>query len=387
MSGVRDIDGREQPAMSSSHAVDGRLAHVVAPVSWEIPPVTNLRTLEALPPAAKQRETKKIADSFASTGRNIFVHYATPILDKRRQLLLSSGITKKRYPKAAAQLWQILDPEEAFYWNEVARELRLCMKKEVLSPKGCLIHAGRVNDKAKYVWHAEVAVAAYLKLPPPQEASEAKDASSTMDYGNEKELAEDLDTLTFSHTNNTGGTADCKLTLSLKKKTSNAHTPQTNAIPAKSTGDEDVKQTELLDTLPDRFEYDQKTLYSHFARYDYNEVRQAEGKHRTAMLRQLADLFDKTGKMLFYYYAVPRLCKQSHPPTARKTVTGQAADVWRFMAGTGKEKWRKQSAKVKKQLGDGDVMGLEMLQLDSLDVEVLRLHELAEAALSDQGGN
>ena len=105
------------------------------------------------------------------------------------------------------------------------------------------------------------------------------------------------------------------------------------------------------------------------------------------MLRQLADLFDKTGKILFYYYAVPRLCKQSHPPTARKTVTGQAADVWRFMAGTGKEKWRKQSAKVKKQLGDGDVMGLEMLQLDNLDVEVLRLHELAEAALSDQGGN
>ena len=43
--------------------------------------------------------------------------------------------------------------------------------------------------------------------------------------------------------------------------------------------------TELLDTLPDRFEYEQNMLYSHFARYDYDEVRKAEGKHGTAMLR------------------------------------------------------------------------------------------------------
>ncbi|KAK3701081.1 hypothetical protein LTR37_015643 [Vermiconidia calcicola] len=382
MSGVQDVERRDQLAVSSSHAVDESLAPTVVSIPWRIPTVTNLTMLEALPPAARQRETKKIADTFASTGRNIFVHYMTPILELRRQLLLNSRTTKKGFPKTAAQLWQSLDAEEVFYWDEVARQLRLCMKKAVLSPKGCLIHAGRVNDKTKYVWHAEVAVAAYLNLPPPQEPTELTDPSSPVRFEKDNDLATDLDTLTFSHTNKTGETADCKSTLSLRKKTSDANTPCIDRTLAKAPLDQDTTETGLLDTLPDRCQYDQKMLYSHFARYDYNEVRKAEGKHQTAMLRQLADLFDKTGKVLFYYYVVPRLCKQLYPPTAGETVTGQAADVWRFMAGSEKEKWRKESAKVKKQLGDGDVIGLEVLQLDSLDAEVLGLHELAEAALS-----
>ena len=70
---------------------------------------------------------------------------------------------------------------------------------------------------------------------------------------------------------------------------------------------------ELLDTFPSRFEYDQKMLYSHFAHYDYATIRNAEGNHQTAMLRQLADLFDKTGKILFYYYAVPTIVQADLP--------------------------------------------------------------------------
>jgi hypothetical protein len=120
-------------------------------------------------------------------------------------------------------------------------------------------------------------------------------------------------------------------------------------------------------------------LYSHFAHYDYASIREAEGKHQTAMLRQLADLFDKTGKILFYYYAVPRLCKKTYPPTAGETVTGEAARVWLFLPGAEKEKWRTASAGVKKRLGDGDIAGLEVLELGSLDAEVLSLHELARS--------
>ena len=122
-------------------------------------------------------------------------------------------------------------------------------------------------------------------------------------------------------------------------------------------------------------------LYSHFARYDYNSIRNTVGKHQRARLRQLADLFEKTGKVLFYYYTVPRLCKQTYPPTLGETVTSQAADVWKLLPGAEKEKWSNASAAVKKKLGDGDLAGLSVLELDSMDGEVLRLHELAAKVL------
>ena len=59
-------------------------------MTYKIPPVADLTVLSALPPAAQLRETKKAADTFASTGRNIFVHYITPVLEKRRALLLAA---------------------------------------------------------------------------------------------------------------------------------------------------------------------------------------------------------------------------------------------------------------------------------------------------------
>ena len=317
------------------------LAQTTAPIAWSYAPIANLPLLDALPPATRERETKKAADTFASTSRNVFVHYATPILEERRKRLLASGLRKKKYPKTAAQLWRIIGHDEEFYWSEVARSLRLGMKLGILSPKGCLIHGGRAGERESYVYHAEVAVAGCLELPVPIEKGDVV-------------------------------------------ITSLSETKMEDVLPKfVSTPDPAVENDmELLDTFPSRFEYDQKMLYSHFAHYDYATIRNAEGNHQTAMLRQLADLFDKTGKILFYYYAVPRLCKRTYPPTAGETVTGEAAKAWRLLVGAEKEKWRSASAGVKKRLGDGDVGGLEVLELGSLDAEVLGLHELARSQIA-----
>lgn len=97
------------------------------------------------------------------------------------------------------------------------------------------------------------------------------------------------------------------------------------------------------------------------------------------MLRQLANLLDKTGRELFYFYIVPRLCKLCQPPSDGVTVTSLAGDIWRFLEGQGKDSWASASATWKKRLGDGDVDGSEVLQLDGLEPE--RLHGMAEEAL------
>jgi hypothetical protein len=337
-----------------------RLAAIVAPVVWKYAPMADLHVLEALPPAARERETRKAVDTFASTGRNVFVHYTAPILDERRKRLLAAGLRKKKYSKSAAQLWQSIGEEEQFYWNEAARYLRQCMKQGVLSHKDCLIHGGRVDEKKDYIWNAEVAVAAYLELPAPAEKRrEEVEVAKNVAEQETKEIISKFELF---------GVSDVTGNESLKAD-------------AAAKGDHERASAVLLDTLPEPFSYEPKMLYSHFARYEYNEIRKAEGKHQTAMLRQLADLFDKTGKILFYYYAVPRLCKQTYPPTLGETVTSQAADVWKLLPGTEKEKWCNASASVKKRLGDGDPAGLSVLELDTLDEEVVRLHEFAAEAL------
>ena len=62
-------------------------------------------------------------------------------------------------------------------------------------------------------------------------------------------------------------------------------------------------------------------------------------------------------------------------------MTSQAADVWKLLPGAEKAKWCNASDSVKKRLGDGDLAGLCVLELDTLDEEVLRLHELAAEVL------
>lgn len=344
------------------------LVHVTALVYWTYQSVANLTHLDALPPAARERETKKAADIFASTGRNLFVRYATPILEERRKRLLATGLRKKKYAKSAVQVWQGVGIEQQFFCHQAAKELRLAMKAKQLNPKGCLIHGGRVGERESYVWWAERAVRGYLELPPPTDLEEKSEANEgEIGVGVAENKMEEITTkMTF-----TGVCSGCG------KEESMTYYPE-------PTNEEtiNISAPELLDTLPTPFVFEQKQLYSHFAKYDYTLIRAAEGKHQVAMLRQLADLFDKTGKRLFYYYTVPRLCQQSYPPSDGATVTSQAADVWKLLSGAEKATWYEASAGLKKRLGDGEIAALEVLELGSLEPEVLGLHEMVVQALS-----
>lgn len=320
-----------------------------------------------LPPAAQAREAKKIANTFVSTGRNIFVHYATPILQHGGALLLASGLTKKRFYESTAQVFQILDHDELFLWHETANQLRLRMKLRDVTAAECIEFAGLKEERLAYLYHAEVAIAGYLGLPAPVEPSADEGASLR-----EVEMSD-------------SGVLNAQVDVILKEKLNIRDSIHLNEMTKDISPEQPVNQqqtpvnesTQLLDTLPKPFTYEPNMLYSHFARYDLSLIPKAEGKHQTAMLRQIADLFDKT-VTLFYYYAVPHPCKQNYPPTAGETVTGQAAEVWRFLEAKAKGEWQKAAAKVKKM----DLEGLEMLRLESLDAGVLRLHGLARDVLN-----
>ena len=355
----------------------------VASPAWHIAAVTDVAQLERLPPASRAREIKKAVDNFASNGRNIFVHYVEPILDKRRELLIASGTTKKRFYKTAVQIWQSVQREDASFWIEAAKELRLRMKDGSLDRKDCLLHSGILCERQTYIWHAEEFVAAYLDLSHPAPVKGQLDlAIADAEHPVPVHIA--VIAADFSKYELPGLSIASEGSTMLAGDIPGAR----DAVATQSSvlvGAETVESTHilpLLDTLPDPFGYEQNMLYSHFARYDYDEVRRAEGKHQKAMLRQLADRFDRTGKILFYYYMVPRLCKQTSPPGVGDTVTSQAADIWKFYDAQGKEVWRAASSKLKKALGDGRIDGLETLQLDSMDVEVLRLHEIARSTVA-----
>lgn len=331
-------------ARNGTHASD-EFADVIAPIAWMIPSVINLATLEALPPAAGIREVKKAADTFASTGRNVFVHYATPILSKRRELLLASGLTKKKYYKTAAQVWPTLAQDDAFYWHQAAKELRICMKQGVLNPKGCLRHAGRAADRDQHIWHAEKAVATYLSLPSPStDATDTDDSAANGENGTAKALDSPVleaprDNLKSERAgiNNVAFSSD-KLVIGGTMPNITMKVNNRDAKSGVAGLSDEIEKINLLDTLPDRFECKPNMLYSHFAHYDYDEVRHAVGRTQTMLLRHLAERFDKTGKELFYYYVVPRLCKQTHPPSKDDTVMSKAAQIWQFMVGKEKEK-------------------------------------------------
>ncbi|KAK3620871.1 hypothetical protein LTR56_023144 [Elasticomyces elasticus] len=380
-------------------------------LGFSIPPVLSLQHLDRFPPAARARELKKAADIFACSGRNIFVHYVAPILETRRKKLLTSVVTKKKYTKTAAQLWYSLeqdDSDEYFYWNEmVGRRIRESLRSCELSYEMCLEHAGVPEDRATCIWHAELAVSRYLD-------TKATDDVKTDDTGllisenitfdtiklqtlsievSEKSLPRAINFTASQQTDYTSLKLLDKLPDPSDITTISTLSISGNDGPLSLASDGTTPQRthestmEVLDTLPDRFECEPRMLYSHFARYDFDAVRRAEGKHQTAMLRQLADLFDKTGMRLFYYYMVPRLCMRYSPPRDGSTVTGKAADVWRFLKGLEKAPWCSANQMVKTQLGDGDVLGLEMLQLDSLEPEVLKLHDMAMEALAGHEQN
>lgn len=139
----------------------------------------------------------------------------------------------------------------------------------------------------------------------------------------------------------------------------------------------------LLDTLPEVFTFQPRMLYGHFAHYNLDEIlTTATRKRQLEKLHQLADLFDQTGKVLFYYYVYPRLWKRLRPLEVDESIATFAQEMWHYAEGGVLEEWKVAEVEVKKMLGDGNLRGLAMLRLDSLDPEVLRLHEMAEEAVS-----
>ncbi|KAK5737432.1 hypothetical protein LTR17_006659 [Elasticomyces elasticus] len=356
---------------------EGRARTSLPALGFSIPPVLNLQGLDKFPPAARARELKKAADSFACSGRNIFVHYVAPILETRRKKLLASSVTKKKYTKTAAQLWHSLeqdDRDEYFYWSEmIGRRIRESLRSTELSYEMCLEYAGMPEDRATCIWHAELAVSRYMGTPSLEPLAVLSDGGSGKVVNTTKTTETNIadvvkadDTGLLTSDEIAFDTAKLQmLSIAVNEKSpprainvptphQTDHTsldlldklPDPSDVTTISTlsifgNDEPLsvasdgpfpQQTyestmEILDTLPDRFECEPRMLYSHFARYDFDAVLRAEGKHQTAMLRQLADLFDKTGMRLFYYYMVPRLCMRYSPPRDGSTVTGKAADV------------------------------------------------------------
>lgn len=144
---------------------------------------------------------------------------------------------------------------------------------------------------------------------------------------------------------------------------------------------------QLLDTLPDRFDVNPRMVYGHFARYDLDEILTTPTRKRQLeKLHQLADLFDETGRTLFYYYAYPRLWKRLRPLEVDESIAIFAQEIWRHAVGGVREQWRFAEVGLKKMLGDGDMDGLALLRLDGLNKEVWRLHGMAEEAVSGRLG-
>ena len=128
--------------------------------------------LERMPPAARASELSERANTFASSGRNVFIHYVELMLDCRRAALHSSGLTKKRYFKTTAQLWQTMKEKqhgEYLFWCQQATELQAELRSKMLSHEDCLKCAGKVGNAHICVWHARIAVSRYLDIALPPE--------------------------------------------------------------------------------------------------------------------------------------------------------------------------------------------------------------------------
>lgn len=142
------------------------------------------------------------------------------------------------------------------------------------------------------------------------------------------------------------------------------------------------KCLELLDTLREPFTVEPRMIYGNFAQlFPYDTIRCAEGKRQTAMLRQLAHILEPTGRELFYYSATPPLWKTIRPTEIDETISSVTQRLWMFLPGHMKKRWKMESARTKKLLGDGHIDGLERLQLDGDSEEVWKLHQMTKEAM------
>ncbi|KAF7188236.1 hypothetical protein HII31_10521 [Pseudocercospora fuligena] len=262
-------------------------------------PVIDITIYKAFPAASRQRELHQEAMKFAANARNIFVHYIEPILDLRRKEKLSSGTTKKKFYYNAARLWAEMQTiyelhEQRFFWNQKSVEMKLALKKNAIKLGDLLQNAGFEEDWWECRRYAEMAVGWYLGEDLPREfVNGTGDEATTVETADDRDNCRELESLHLKEKLHDVPGDIFKLAFH--------HDPPEVAKPAPEV------DHQLLDVLPEPFAYDSKTMYGQFAHADYSEIRQLDGKQQAARLRQLADLFDATGKVLFYYYAYPHI--------------------------------------------------------------------------------
>ncbi|KXT12306.1 hypothetical protein AC579_6217 [Pseudocercospora musae] len=341
-------------------------------------PVKDIATYKSFPPgsAARHRALHQDALNFTANARNIFVHYAEPTLEIRRQQKLASGTTKKKFYHNAAQLWaeiQTIDElhEQRFFWNQKSVEIKLALKKKTITHEDVLQNAGFEEDWWGCRKYAEMAVGWYLGQEPPREfVDTAEDEAMTAVTAGDKDHHREAEPLRLKEMLHDLRSDISKLAF------------QTPALDFAKPAPNDHQQP-LLDVLPEPFTYQPKMMYGQFTYADYIEIRHLDGKQQSARLRQLADLFDPTGKVLFYYYAYPHIWKDFRPLRIDETVATRAQDKWKLLGSKEQEFWRVKSAELKKLLGDGNVDGLNCLELDNLDPEVLGLHGVMGDVLTE----
>ncbi|PPJ59071.1 hypothetical protein CBER1_01751 [Cercospora berteroae] len=363
-------------------------------------PVLDISRYNAFPAAARQREIDRAVQKFSGNAQNMFVHHVEPVIQHRRSDLRAAGRSKRLYHKIAAQIWSFTSSEQSFFWTQKVTELRLALKQGTLKAEDCLRDAGYEDEWYEYRRFAEMAVADYMKQDVPEEFREQqeedddagavvggiegdcedKDAAEQFpedDNSGIEQVNADKDAAIHSTKVSTDATDDMSLLPDALTQIGVKETTFASINFVESNPDDGI----LLDVLPDRFPYEPRMMYGNFAHANYKEIRALKGKQQAARLRQVADLFDAPGKILFYYYAYPHVWKRLRPPEVDQTVASVVHEQWRRMSLPQKGTWEMHGRRVKKLLGDGDIDGLDLLELDSVDPDVCDLHRVTEEIL------
>ena len=356
-------------------------------------PVLDISRYNAFPAAARQRELDRAVQKISGNAQNMFVHYVEPVLQHRRNELRATGRSKRLHHKTAAQIWSFMSLEQSFFWTQKVTELRLALKQGTLKAEDCLRDAGYSDEWYEYRRFAEMAVAEYMKQEVPEEFREERKHwvtrdeikrgvadQATEDDRREHEQVEDQTEVLHLVTVSTGTRDDALLLDQMLPRVDLEKATLLGAHSIKFAASQ-TESSQLLDVLPDRFDYEPRMMYGNFTYADYKEIRALDGKQQAARLRQIADLFDATGRVLFYYYAYPHVWKRLRPPEVDQTVASVVHEEWRCMRPPRKGIWEMHGRRVKKLLGDGNVDGLDLLELDSLDHDVLELHTVTEEIL------
>lgn len=105
-----------------------------------------------LPPASKQREIIKLANNKLSNGYALFTHYIHATLELRREALLSSGATKKKFYKTVGKLYEDLPDSQKVFWNGEAARLRVLIKEKAITHEECVRNVGTPDQWSVIQW-------------------------------------------------------------------------------------------------------------------------------------------------------------------------------------------------------------------------------------------